>query len=173
MSFLRTSVHHPRKLWLRKALFQVHLWVGIALSLYLVVIALTGAILVFEDELTSTTLPSGLHSYEAARLASVTMVVDHFRATYPGSKIDYLVLPTKTIPAFRLQAVDLQHKEFNLAADPVTGELHVQPRNWLNVVHDLHIYLLLGEAHGAQVNAVGASALLLLAISGLVLWWPG
>ncbi|HEY2038910.1 MAG TPA: PepSY-associated TM helix domain-containing protein, partial [Edaphobacter sp.] len=47
------------------------------------------------------------------------------------------------------------------------------PRNWLNVVHDLHIYLLLGEAHGAQVNAVGASALLLLAISGLVLWWPG
>ena len=173
MSFLHISLHHPRKLWLRKALFQVHLWVGVLLSLYLVVIALTGAILVFEDELTSTTLPSGLHSYDAARLAPISQVVDNFRSSYPGSKVDYLVLPTDTVPAFRIQAVDAEHREFNLVADPVTGELRLQPRNWLNVVHDLHIYLLLGEAHGAQINAGGASALLLLAITGLVLWWPG
>ncbi len=147
---------------------------GVLLSLYLVVIALTGAVLVFEDELTSTTLPSGLHSYDARRLAPIPLVVDNFRSSYPGSKIEYLVLPTETIPAFRIQAVDSQHQEFNLVADPITGDLHARSReNWLNVVHDLHIYLLLGEAHGAQVNAVGASALLSLAISGLVLWWPG
>ena len=173
MSFVRIWFHHPRQLGLRKTLFQMHLWVGVLLSLYLVVIALSGAILVFEDELTSATLPSGLHSCEATRLAPVTRVVNNFRSTYPGAKIDYLVLPTKTIPAFRIQAVDARHREFNLAADLVTGELHLVPRNWLNVVHDLHIYLLLGEAHGAQVNAAGASALLLLAITGLVLWWPG
>lgn len=50
MSLVRTFVHHPRKLWLRMALFQIHPWVGILLSLYIVTIALTGSILVFREE---------------------------------------------------------------------------------------------------------------------------
>ena len=60
MTFLQQAVHHPRKLWLRKAVFQVHLWAGLLLTLYIVVIALTGSILVFEDELTGTTLPAAI-----------------------------------------------------------------------------------------------------------------
>jgi len=173
MNFFQNALHHPRKLWLRRALFQVHLWAGVLLSLYLVVIALTGAILVFEEELTSTTLPAGLHDYDAKRVAPVTTVVDNFRSAYPATKIEYLTVPIAAIPAFQIHAVDGQHREFSVAGDPVTGTLFAQPRNWLNVVHDLHIYLLLGEAHGAQVNGVGAAILLLLAVSGLVLWWPG
>ena len=54
---LRDALHHPRKLWLRKAIFQVHLWAGIFLTLYVVVIALTGSVLVFESELTGLALP--------------------------------------------------------------------------------------------------------------------
>lgn len=173
MSFLSNALHHPRKLWLRRALFQIHLWAGVLLSLYLIVIALTGALLVFEDELTSTTLPAGLHGYDPANAAPVTDVVARFRSSYPGATISYLILPGEDVPAFQIQAVDAQKREFNLAADSVTAALHVQPRNWLNVVHDLHIYLLLGKAYGVQVNGVGAAILLLLAISGLVLWWPG
>ena len=48
---LRTILHHPRKLWLRRALFQIHLWLGVLLSLYVIVIGLSGSILVFEDEI--------------------------------------------------------------------------------------------------------------------------
>ncbi len=53
-------VHYPRKLFLRRALFQIHLWAGIFLTLYVVLISITGALLVFEDEFTATTLPAGL-----------------------------------------------------------------------------------------------------------------
>lgn len=173
MSFLSNALHHPRKLWLRRALFQIHLWAGVLLSLYLIVIALTGALLVFEDELTSTTLPAGLHGYDPANAAPVTDVVARFRSSYPGATISYITLPSEDVPAFQIQAVDAQKHEFNLAADSVTAALQLQPRNWLNIVHDLHIYLLLGKAYGVQVNGVGAAILLLLSISGLVLWWPG
>jgi uncharacterized iron-regulated membrane protein len=41
------------------------------------------------------------------------------------------------------------------------------------VMHDVHYYLLLPAAYGMQVNAAGAAVLLLLAASGLALWWPG
>ncbi|QNI36289.1 PepSY-associated TM helix domain-containing protein [Edaphobacter albus] len=173
MSFVHDAVHHPRKLWLRRTLFQIHLWAGVLLSLYLIVIALTGAILVFEDELTSATLPAAFHPYDSAETAPVTKVVNDFRAKFPDAKIEYLALPTRSVPAFQVRGVDAQKHEFNVMGDPVTGILEPASRNWLNVVHDLHIYLLLGEEHGVQVNGIGAAILLLLAATGLALWWPG
>lgn len=173
MSFFHNVLRHPRRLWLRRALFQIHLWAGILISVYLIVIALTGAILVFEDELTSARLPIEFHGYDPTQTAPVAPVIENFRAEFPDAKIEYLMLPTRTIPAFQIYASDSQKHEFKVAGDPMTGALRKAPRNWLDVVHDLHIYLLLGEAHGAQVNGVGAGILLLLAATGLALWWPG
>ena len=59
-SFVSNVIHNPRRLFLRRALFQIHLWSGIFLTIYVVIIAVTGAILVFEDEFTAITLPSTL-----------------------------------------------------------------------------------------------------------------
>jgi hypothetical protein len=39
---------HPRKLLVRRMLFQIHLWAGILLSLCVVVISPSGSILVFQ-----------------------------------------------------------------------------------------------------------------------------
>ena len=44
-------VRQPQKLWLRRALFQVHLWSGIALGLYVFFISVTGSVLVYRNEL--------------------------------------------------------------------------------------------------------------------------
>ncbi|MEK6396590.1 MAG: PepSY domain-containing protein, partial [Terriglobus sp.] len=38
-------------MWLRRALFQIHLWLGVLLSLYVVVIGVSGSALVWEDEI--------------------------------------------------------------------------------------------------------------------------
>jgi uncharacterized iron-regulated membrane protein len=173
MSFLHDALHHPRRLWLRKALFQIHLWAGVLLSLYLIVIAMTGSILVFQDELTSAMFPAGLHRYSPEQTGSVTAVVDDFRREFSGARIGLLTLPNEEVPAFQIEATDAQRHEFHLTGDPVTGALRLNPRSWLDVVHDLHIYLLLGEAYGIQVNAAGAAVLLALAVTGLMLWWPG
>src|SRR5258706_10279159 len=52
MSFWQRSLRHPQSIWVRKALFQIHLWTGIAASIYLVVVCVTGSALVFRPELT-------------------------------------------------------------------------------------------------------------------------
>jgi uncharacterized iron-regulated membrane protein len=173
MTFFRNLVHHPRKLFLRKALFQIHLWAGIALSLYVVIIAVTGSVLVFEDELTATTLPPGLSKYDSARIAPIPEVMRAFDAACPGCTASSLTTPSPTVPAYQILAADAQQRELGFVADPTTGAIHRQPRTWVNWVHDLHIYLLLGSAHGEQVNGAGAAILLLLSISGIFLWWPG
>ena len=67
MRIYRNLLYHPRKLWIRKACFQIHLWAGILLSIYVIAIALSGSVLVFESELTGTTLPSELSSFDPKR----------------------------------------------------------------------------------------------------------
>jgi uncharacterized iron-regulated membrane protein len=173
MSFLRTFIHHPRKLWLRRAFFQIHLWAGVLLSLYVVLIALTGSILVFRSELTRAQLPKTLNSYSANRVAPIALVLERFTASHPRSKIENLQMPSLQMPVFLLTATDGQQHSFTLLADPVDANLTPQQRTWLNWTYDLHVYLLLGNAHGMQVNGIGAACLLLLTITGLFLWWPG
>src|SRR5450631_1683273 len=51
MSKLEEWMRRPQNVWLRKALFQVHLWTGIGVGLYVVAICLSGSALVFRAEL--------------------------------------------------------------------------------------------------------------------------
>jgi uncharacterized iron-regulated membrane protein len=170
---LDTLLHHPRRLWVRRAVFQIHLWAGVLLSLYVVVIALTGSVLVFRTELTRVGLPRGLSAYDARQTAPIAVVVAQFVAAYPGAKLVDLQVPSAHMPAFLLSAADAHRSPFRLLADPVTGRVGARPQTWMDWVYDLHVFLLLGHAYGMQVNGVGAVFLLLLTFSGLFLWWPG
>lgn len=55
MTFWRRSVQRPQDLFLRKVLFQIHLWTGIAVGMYVLVIRLRQ--LVYQNELYRTFLP--------------------------------------------------------------------------------------------------------------------
>src|ERR1700730_9381258 len=44
-------VRQPQRVWLRRAIFQVHLWSGIAVGLYISMISVTGSVLVYSNEL--------------------------------------------------------------------------------------------------------------------------
>lgn len=173
MAVLSTLVHHPRRLWLRRALFQIHLWSGVLLSAYMVAIALSGSVLVFKDELTRWALPNDLHPLSDSHLAPPASVVVSFEHAEPGGLITNLQFPSPVLPAFLIEAKDAAGRPLRFVADPVTAALQPSPRTWLDVTHDLHYYLLLPPGWGMQANAVGAAGLLLLALSGLVLWWPG
>ena len=44
-------ISRPQTVWLRKAIFQVHLWCGIGVGLYILVVSTTGSIVVYSNEL--------------------------------------------------------------------------------------------------------------------------
>ena len=44
-------IHQPQRLWLHSVLFNVHYMVGVVLGVYIGLMSLTGAILVYRDEL--------------------------------------------------------------------------------------------------------------------------
>lgn len=166
-------MHHPRRLWLRKALFQIHLWLGLLLALYLMVIALTGAVLVYRQELTRWGLPPNFHDYSPDSTADPAVVINFLRHDEPGAKASNLQLPSPAVPAFLLDGKDNQGQPTRWVGDPVTGHLELEPHGWLDTVLDIHDYLLLPHSWGMQVNGIGAAGLLVLAATGIFLWWPG
>ena len=57
MSVWAHWLRQPQTLWIRRAVLQVHLWTGLALGVYVLVISLSGSVLVFRDELNSLSSP--------------------------------------------------------------------------------------------------------------------
>jgi uncharacterized iron-regulated membrane protein len=160
----------------RRLNFQVHLWVGIILTLYMVVIGITGSILVFRPELERL---CGLKPWQSIRakvpLADITTVVDNLRAAYPRYRIVSVDAPSENDATF--VAVLQGRRQITVACGPRDGRVLGEfPRvaNWLEVVDELHVSLLIpSRGRGRMLNGIGASFLLLLNATGLVIWWPG
>lgn len=161
----------PRKSMLRKILFQLHLWLGLVLSLYVVVIGLSGATLVFQDEIRRTTLPH--QSYAPNHRASISTVLAQAKPLSANERLTYIAFPQRPSPWWVLYFTKDSGTTRAVYADAVTGHPFAnRGRQFIDWVEDLHIYLLSGRT-GFQVNCAMGISLLLVTLSGIVLWWPG
>jgi len=170
-----TWLRRPKSLWLRKALFQIHLWAGIALGLYVFVISVSGSAIVFRNEI-----------YKAIRTGPRIVAVsgprlthdqlrDAARRAYPQYRLSWIWDSKQPNEATELWLDRKGHKKARLF-DPYTGldlgesrPYSIQLIAWLI---DLHVNLLGGE-EGRLINGACAVIVLVLALSGAVLWWPG
>jgi uncharacterized iron-regulated membrane protein len=168
-------VRQPQKTWLRKALFQVHLWSGIALGLYILMISVTGSVLVYWNELLRAATPEPIISAgPGPRLTDVQLAEAAVRS-YPGYQVVRIARTKnldRAVDVWLSRGDQLKKRMF----DPRTGcDLgDVVPTGiWvLSKIQDIHDNLVAGQT-GRKVNGLGAVALLALAVTGLVIWWPG
>src|SRR5579862_6249444 len=58
MSAWQRWLYHPETLRAHRALFQVHLWVGMLAAMYVMLMSLSGSMLVFRDQLESSAAPN-------------------------------------------------------------------------------------------------------------------
>jgi len=168
-------VQQPQNLWLRRALFQVHLWSGIGIGLYVLMISVTGSVLVYANELYVAATPKPIISTASLPRLTDEQLTDAAARAYPGYQV--VNLGRARNPD---QAVDVSLRrggqEKQRLFDPRTGNdlgESVPLRIWLvSKLLDLHDNLLAGPT-GRRINGAGALALLGLAATGLVIWWPG
>src|SRR6516162_625016 len=82
----------PQTVWLRKAIFQVHMWSGIGLGLYILVVSITGSIVVYSNELYFAATrppvvltPSGTHLTEDELKAAAARAYPGYAVISMGS----------------------------------------------------------------------------------------
>jgi uncharacterized iron-regulated membrane protein len=51
VTFWEQCIHRPQALWVRKIFFQVHLWTGIAVGIYVLTISISGSAIVYRREI--------------------------------------------------------------------------------------------------------------------------
>ena len=176
MTFRARWLRQPQTTWVRKALFQVHLWLGLGLGLYIVVLCLTGSALVFRDELTEaweTPLPAYRDGVAPLSRADLTASA---QKAYP----DHVVARvgerfTRNRPVIEIW-LDRNGERLERLFNPYTGEdvgaalpTSVRALLWTAQLHD---ELLFGET-GKRINGILSALVAVLAMTGLVIWWPG
>lgn len=165
MSFWR----QPQRTRWRRIFCWLHLWAGVVCALYLCLIGTSGSLLVFEDEFRALAAPRG--GLMPPGLPDVQAVVRAVGQARGGERVTYMEFPRAGQPFYRVWLTDAAGNQATLVADAATGA-PLAGRLWIDWVHDLHVELLMGKT-GETVNLIGASGLLLLTVTGLVLWWPG
>ena len=93
-----TFLDRPRSVFLRRALFQVHLWAGVLVALYVIVVSVTGAALVFRINLQRAVHPELLTPSAGGPLVEMATVLEQVRDAYPGGRLSGVDAPTIARP---------------------------------------------------------------------------
>ncbi len=168
-------VRQPQKIWLRRALFQVHLWSGIVVGLYIFMISVTGSVLVYRNELYEATSSQPIVSKSSAPRLTDGQLAEAARQLYPGYRVGNLDRAENPDEAVRVplsRAGQTQYRLFDPRSGSDLGDPVKAGYRLVSELIDLHDNLLAGST-GRQVNGAGAFALLALAVTGLAIWWPG
>ncbi len=164
-------VQRPQSLWVRKIFFQIHLWVGISVGLYVAVISISGSAIVYSPKIHRTVVVANA-GRPRMRLEELEQSV---RRAYPTFEVVSIAEPQK---ADQPDIVVLEGRKTRVARlfDPYTGADLGDPRSGLDRVlrwlADLHDNLLWGLT-GRTLNGVGAFLVVLLSCTGTIIWWPG
>jgi uncharacterized iron-regulated membrane protein len=168
-------VQHPQSIWLRRALFQVHLWSGIGIGLYVLMISVTGSVLVYRNELYVAAAPKAIFSTSSKPPLTEQQLKEAALRAFPGYVVVNLARtldPNQSVDIWLQRGSRIRERMF----DPRTGEdLGDSIPLLMRVVAkmlDLHDNLLSGPT-GRKVNGFGAIAVLALVATGMVIWWPG
>ena len=186
------SKPRSQRLWYR-TLQNIHLWVGLILCLPLVLLGITGSILVVEDELRALTGDMPAQAMADGPMQPVSAILAAARAAAPaGTQPGFLILPDEPGRPAVVRLVAARGGERGgapqggppqgpmgmLSIDPVSlavvGDANPAQASggFLRTVHILHGNLLIRDRSGREIVGWLGVAMLVLGVSGLVLWWP-
>jgi uncharacterized iron-regulated membrane protein len=170
---LKNFLDRPQSVFVRRALFQVHLWLGVITGLYIFVVCVTGAALVFRIDMQRALHPDLFTPRVEGPPANPADVMETVKREYPGEPLSGVDAPTTARPTY-LAYAGRGDRFRTLLLDPVSAELlgELSDRSFVRTLQDLHFDLLAGRT-GRIVNGIGALFLLTMAVTGLVIWWPG
>jgi uncharacterized iron-regulated membrane protein len=163
---------------IRQIVFFLHRYLGLVLGLLLVIVGLTGSLLVFQREidqfLVSQQFGQVIAQGDRLPLTSILENVKTAYASQPNLKISSInTLPNPLVP-YRVFLQAPKDKWLEVFVNPYTGAI-MGSRDWdqtlIGYIFKLHYQLLAGDT-GTIIVGVVAFVLLIVSISGIILW-PG
>jgi sulfite reductase (NADPH) flavoprotein alpha-component len=165
---------------IKAALLQVHSVIGLALSLVLAVVGISGAMMSFEDEIQAS-LNAGITRVEArpAPMLTPDQLIARLQTNPDFGKVASVTMASDPSAAARIRFARSEDgsRPSSIYVDPYDARVLGSPRGeeFFITIRKLHRWLLLpGDAkgYGRQITGVAAIGLIAMLISGIVLRWP-
>jgi uncharacterized iron-regulated membrane protein len=173
---VRAPIFRYIEMTIKKIIGNVHLVLGLSSGIIVFIIAITGCIYSFQEEIQDMTQPYryALESKHAvlppSRLVSIAgnaLPGKHIHAVnYPGNGRSAQVIFFSFAPEYYYYLVYI---------NPYSGEvLQVEDmtQNFFRIILDGHFYLWLPPNVGQPIAASATLVFFFLMITGLILWWP-
>lgn len=156
---------------LRRISSWIHLYGGLTLGGLLIVICVSGSVLVFHDTLDQWLRPELLQVEPGEERVSLDRVIDAVREVHPEALPWIAELPTEATDPV---VVQLGPEAPKVYVDPYRGTVLGTRGPTDGLIHTLsalHVDLL-GGTTGHLIVGVSGLLLVMLTVTGLVLWWP-
>lgn len=175
MTYWQRWILQPQTVWLRKAIFQLHLWSGIGIGLYVLLISVTGSVLVYRNEMYRAATRDPIMVTASGTRLTDEQLKQAAKHAYPGYTIlsvGRVQKPNQAVSISLKRSADLKSRLFNPYTGADLGDsvpLGIWAVSKLLKLHDD----LLGGTTGRAINGAGALLILVLVFTGIIVWWPG
>ena len=167
---------------MRKICLKIHRWSGLAFGVIISIICLTGAVIVFQDEIKESVNADIRHVKDKGDghyLADEALIDAIRKHCDKGLTLTSIQMPSNAEEPAYAQFAERGHQK--LAVNPYTGELIGWEKEspMVNTAKLLHRYLLNvpsepheGMSIGRFIVGVTAICMTLILLTGIVIWWP-
>lgn len=156
---------------------DLHLWLGIASSLILFIVCLSGTIYTFKSEIQYLLEPSRYKIESQQSVLQVTDLVHSVQDKVEGNVVGITISNKKTEPyMFSVAKREEKGRPEQVSVNQYTGEIvgagKPAASEFFTSVMKLHRWLLLEDSIGRPIVGIATLIFLFLCISGLILWLP-
>jgi len=159
---------------MKKIFHKLHLWLSVPFGLFISLICLSGASLVFEKEITQWLHPERYYVGEVGEKPLPVARLMHCAERALPDDVQATGI-TLYAEAGRTARINLSKHHSYLYLNPYTGEVAGESKRpaFFGFMFRLHRWML-GDAHSFGKTLVGISTLLfvIILLTGAALWWP-
>ena len=176
MNFFQRWAQAPQTTFLRRALFQVHLWLGIGLGLYILLISISGSAILLKSPFYGWFEPKNIDPPVGVEQLSEDEQRERMEAVYADFQLGFTMYSMEADQATYI-VLQKDGEYIPHYFNQYTGEDMGPARPWqiksVEWVADWHDDLLLGRELGRRINGVGGALFVLMSMTGLLIWWQG
>ncbi len=160
---------------MKKVINKIHLYLGLIIGVVIVIVALTGCIYAFQEEIQNLTQSYRFVEKREAAFLPPTRLQAIAQQQLPGKALHGLRYGGKENAAVLMFYGNAPDYFYLVCLDPYTGAvLKVKDMNadFFRFILDGHFYLWLPRTIGQPTVAIATLIFVLMLITGIVLWWP-
>lgn len=184
------KVKPKKKNTFKKNVSKLHLWLGLTVGFFVLIISITGALYVFKDEIQNVLRKDYIHHNEQnisqKQILPLKILEQKVEAqTNEKYPIHWAEIPLDKTKSYKFFYYERNPNAWNYFdefviyktayVNPFTGKvlaLEDEKNGFFNIIKFIHWSFLLKSDWGTYIVGIPVLIFLIMLISGIILWWP-